>query len=299
MSRQSIGKLFAKELGAPYSDDPAVLTELARNKLRKEFLQAQAGITGANFALAESGSIVLFTNEGNGRMVTTIPPLHIAVMSLEKIIPSIMDLPVFARLLPRSATGQAITSYMSIITGTRKSGEVSGADELHIVILDNGRSGILSGECREILKCIRCGACMNICPVYRVVGGHSYGSTYAGPMGIVLSALLDGIRKRYSLLDASTLCGACEEACPVKVPLVKLLSFLREERVAKGLTPPLERAAMRVFALAANWPRLFNLIQSLVYYCWPAIQAGDGPSGLMGRIPRPAKSPFRRGSFGS
>ena len=230
-TRSQVGELFSEKLNVPYSDDPAVLTKIARNVLRQEFLTADAGISGANFAVASSGSLAIFTNEGNGRMVTTLPPLHIAVLSIEKIIPTLKDLSLFTQLLPRSATGQILSSYLSVITGSRKPGESTGTKELHIVLLDNGRSEILKGEYREILKCIRCSACFNVCPVYRAIGGHAYGVTYPGPMGMVLTSLLEGIDKVYPLLDATTLCGACVEVCPVRVPLVKLLTMLREERV--------------------------------------------------------------------
>jgi len=193
-NRRQVGKLFADRLGVPYSDDPQVLTKIARKALREKFLTADAGISGANFAAADTGSLVLLTNEGNGRMVTTVPPLHVAILSIEKMLPSLTDLPAFLRLLPRSATGQTITSYVSVITGPRKAGDATGAKELHIVLLDNGRTEINAGESRGILKCIRCGACMNVCPVYRTVGGHAYGWTYPGPMGMILTTLLTGGR---------------------------------------------------------------------------------------------------------
>ena len=154
-------------------------------------------------------------------MVTTLPPLHVAVLTIEKIIPSLADLPSFIRLLPRSAAGQPLSSYLSLITGTRKPGEATGAKDLHIVLLDNGRTEILGGDFREILKCIRCSACLNVCPVYRVVGGHAYGSTYSGPMGIILTELLDGMDKAHPLVDATTLCGACVDVCPVRVPALE------------------------------------------------------------------------------
>ncbi len=207
-NRQQIGRLFAEKLGVDYVEDPTVLTKIARKALREKFLAADAGITGANFAVADTGSLVLFTNEGNGRMATTLPRLHVAVLSIEKMIPSLEDLCTFIRLLPRSASGQVISSYMSMITGPRKAGERTGPEELHIVLLDNGRSEILKGDCRDILKCIRCSACLNICPVYRVVGGHAYATTYSGPMGVVLTTLLEGMAASHPLLDASTLCGA-------------------------------------------------------------------------------------------
>lgn len=224
-------------------------------------------------------------------MATTLPPLHIAVLSIEKVIPTLKDLSLFTRLLPRSATGQVLSSYMSIITGARKQGESTGTRELHIVLLDNGRSKILAGEYREILKCVRCSACVNICPVYRTIGGHAYGSTYSGPMGIVLTALLEGMEKAYPLLDATTLCGACTEVCPVKVPLVKLLSMLREQRVDEGLNPLTERVAMATYAQATKKPRLFALGQKISQALWPITKRFAG-KGLLGRLPNPASSKF-------
>jgi len=292
-NRRQVGRLFAEMLGVEYTEDPQVLTKIARRAIREKFLDADAGLSGANFAAAASGSLVLFTNEGNGRMVTTVPPLHIAILSLEKMIPSLADLPTFIRLLPRSATGQSITSYVSVITGTRKPGEATGAKELHIVLLDNGRTEILSGECREILKCIRCGACMNVCPVYRTVGGHSYGWTYPGPMGIILTTLLTGMAKSHPLVDASTLCGACVEVCPVRIPLVDLILRLRERRVREGFSRPMEKRGMRVFGKAAASPPLFSAGQYLSRTFWPLMRALGGKD-VAGRLPRPAKVPFRR-----
>ncbi len=292
-NRSQVGRLFAEKLGVAYTDDPAILTSIARRTLRKEFLSAHAGISGANFAIAESGSLVLFTNEGNGRMVTTLPPLHIAVLSIEKMIPRLSDLATLVRLLPRSATGQILTSYLSVITGIRKSNENTGAKELHIVLVDNGRSQILEGECREMLKCIRCSACLNVCPVYRTVGGHAYGSTYPGPMGIVLTTLLNGLDHAHPLLDATTLCGACNEVCPVRVPLVQLLRILRERRVEAGLTAPSERRAMSAFGLAAKSPALFASGQRLSKTFWPLLGIVERKGNLK-RLPMPADKTFRR-----
>lgn len=292
-NREQVGKLFAERLGVPYSDDPQVLTKIARRVLREKFLAADAGISGANFAIAESGSLVLFTNEGNGRMVTTLPPLHIAILSIEKILPSLTDLPTFIRLLPRSATGQAITSYVSIITGTRKPGEATGAEELHIVLLDNGRSEILAGECREMLKCIRCGACMNVCPVYRTVGGHAYGWTYPGPMGMVLTTLLTGMANSHPLVDASTLCGACVEVCPVRIPLVPLILKLRERRVREGFADRREELGMQIFGAAVKFPFLFYWGERLARLFWPLIRKFGGKN-VAGRLPEPVERPFHR-----
>ncbi|MFC1833485.1 LutB/LldF family L-lactate oxidation iron-sulfur protein [Thermodesulfobacteriota bacterium] len=292
-SRQQVGRLFAERLGVDYSDDPTLLTKIARQALRKEFLSADAGISGVNFAIADTGSITLFTNEGNGRMVTTVPPLHVAILSVEKMLPSFADLVLLMRLLPRCASGQTLSSYFSVITGTRKPGEATGADELHIVLLDNGRSEIVKGRCREILKCIRCAACMNVCPVYVSIGGHAYASTYPGPMGIVLTTLIRGMEESHQLLDASTLCGACEEVCPVRIPLVKLLHNLREERAEKGLTPSLERTAMKAYGTAVESPALFSLGQSGTRLLWGALSP-SGKGGALGRLPRPASRPFRK-----
>ncbi len=291
--RRQVGKLFSEKLGCEYSEDPAALTKIAKKILRDEFLSAKAGISGANFAVADSGSLVIFTNEGNGRMCTTLPPLHIAVLSIEKMIPSLSDLPKFMRLLPRSATGQMLTTYMSVITGTRKTGESTGAEELHIVLVDNGRSKIVDGEYREMLKCIRCGACLNACPVYRLVGGHAYGATYPGPMGIVLTVLLEGMEKAHPLLDATTLCGACGEVCPVKVPLPELLHKLREEMVEKGFTPFIEQQGMMGFGIAAKSPELFSLGQTMARVFWPMAQMIPG-FGALERMPVPAQISFRR-----
>lgn len=291
--RKQVGKLFSEKLGCEYTDDPTALTKTAKKVLRDEFLSAKAGISGANFAVADSGSLVIFTNEGNGRMCTTMPRLHIAVLSIEKMIPSLADLPKFMRLLPRSATGQTLTTYMSVITGKRKAGESTGAEELHIVLVDNGRSKIIEGEYREMLKCIRCGACLNACPVYRLVGGHAYGATYPGPMGIVLTTLLEGMEKAHPLLDATTLCGACGEVCPVKVPLPELLHKLREERAERGLTPYIEQQGMAGFGLAAKSPQLFGLGQTVARVFWPLAIKVKG-LGALERLPFPAQTTFGR-----
>jgi L-lactate dehydrogenase complex protein LldF len=292
-NRRQIGRLFAEKLGVEYSDDPTVLNGIARVVLRKEFLGADAGISGANFAVADSGSICMFTNEGNGRMVTTLPPLHVAVFTIEKIIPTLADFSSFVRLLPRSATGQPLSSYLSVITGPRKAGEATGAKELHLVLLDNGRTQINEGESREILKCIRCSACMNVCPVYRAVGGHAYDSTYPGPMGIILTSLLDGMERAHPLADATTLCGACSEVCPVKVPLQKLLYTLKERRIREGFAPPAEKAGMAAFGVAVRSPALFSAGQAAARVFWPLIHKMAG-EGIAERLPKPALRPFHK-----
>jgi L-lactate dehydrogenase complex protein LldF len=196
--------------------------------LRAKFQAADLGITGANFAIAETGTIVLVTNEGNGRLTTTCPRVHVALMGLEKVIPRLVDLPVFLKLLARAATGQALSVYTTLITGPRKPGELDGPKEFHLVIMDNGRSKVLATPFRESLQCIRCGACLNACPVYRRIGGHAYGNVYAGPIGSILTPLYDSLTANQHLPHASSLCGACQAACPVKINIPHMLIGLRE-----------------------------------------------------------------------
>jgi L-lactate dehydrogenase complex protein LldF len=219
MNRAQVAELFHKTIGTPPDPDVEDLVRAARNALRQRFLAAELGITGGNFAVAETGTLVLVTNEGNGRMTTSLPPVQIAIVGIDKIIPKMSDLPGFLTLLTRSASGQVISSYVSIITGPRRPGEDEGPEELHVVLLDNGRSSLAGGPFREMLHCLHCGACLNQCPVYRAVGGHAYRSVYPGPMGDVLSTLLWGLDAYPDLPDACTLCGRCTEACPVKIPL--------------------------------------------------------------------------------
>ena len=224
-NRHQIQKLFEDEGGVTLSPETSVLASFARRRLRERFQTADIGMTGCNFAIAESGSIVIFENEGNARMVTTLPKTHIVMMGMERILPSWRDLEVMANLLPRSATGQKLTVYMSALSGTRRTDELDGPEEVHVVILDNGRSDALGDpEFQEVLSCIRCGACLNVCPVYRQVGGHAYGSVYPGPIGAVLTPILQqGVKAAGELSYASSLCGACFEACPVKIPLHDML----------------------------------------------------------------------------
>ncbi|MDR3692040.1 MAG: LutB/LldF family L-lactate oxidation iron-sulfur protein [Fimbriimonas sp.] len=234
-SRSEVGKSFEREGLGPYTDDPSELAMRARAHLRDKFRAAKIGISGVNFGIAESGRIVLVENEGNSRLSTTAPDVHIAVMGIEKLLPGESDLALFLRLLAGSATGQRITTYTHLISGPRRKDEGDGPKEVHLILLDNGRSKILNGPYREILRCIRCGACLNICPVYRQASGHAYKSPYSGPVGAVLGPALGGVEKRPDLAKASTLCGECEEVCPVKIPIPKLLLNLRDEAVRKGV----------------------------------------------------------------
>lgn len=265
MTRQQIGDLFRRKFGIPYTDIPAELCAFARERLRQTFLSAQLGISGVNFAAADTGTIVIVENEGNARFCTTLPRVHLAIMGLEKVIPRFSDLPVFLKLLARSATGQKQTSYVSMISGPRRSGDLDGPEELHLVILDNGRSEILADpRVRESLFCIRCGACLNTCPIYQRVGGHSYGSVYSGPIGSVLTPLFRGLETAKDLPYASSLCGSCSNICPVKIDLHHQLLWLRERLVASRTTPWQERLAMTLYTAAMKEPGLYRMGSALL-----------------------------------
>ncbi len=230
MNRMEIARLFQTELGVPYTDNVQELTQIARRVLREKFQTAGMGISGVNFAVAETGTLCLVENEGNGRMVTSVPPVHVALMGLEKVVPRLEDVAPLVRLLTRSATGQTITSYFNWLSSPRRPGELDGPEEVHLVILDNGRSAIYAdGALRETLQCIRCAACLNVCPVYQRIGGHAYGAPYMGPIGKILTPQLAGLDRAGHLAGASTLCGACYEACPVQIPIPDLLLRLRQE----------------------------------------------------------------------
>jgi len=284
-TRDQVQQLFEKEGGERLTNDTATLAGYARRRLRERFARAEVGMTGCNFAIAETGSVVIFTNEGNGRMVTTLPQTHIVMMGMERILPTLADLPLMADLLPRSATGQKITTYVNVVTGARRQGELDGPRELHVVILDNGRSRQLADPLfRELLHCIRCGACLNVCPVYRHVGGHAYGSVYSGPIGAVVTPLLAPHDPAAAeLANASTLCGACFDACPVKIPLHDLLLRLRTRNVALYHPPLGERVGIRLFAAAAAWPRLFSLLSRLVRRV--LLRLGPRGERLLARLP--------------
>ncbi len=227
-TREDVSRLFVEKLGIENTDEVEKLTDAARKTLRKEFCSADMGISGVNFAVAETGSIVIVENEGNGRLSTTMPKIHIALMGMEKVIPTLEDLALFLKILARSATGQKMTSYVSIITGPRKEDEADGPEQFHLVIIDNGRSKILADkDMKESLYCIRCGACLNVCPVFNNIGGHAYGWVYPGPIGSVITPQFLGLETAKMLPYASTLCGACYEVCPVRIPIPHLLLKLR------------------------------------------------------------------------
>lgn len=290
-----VAELFSRVEGAPVAPELGELTRAARRQLREVFLTADVGITGANFGVAETGTICLVTNEGNGRLVSALPRVHVAIMGMERVVPRLADLPVLLRLLARSATGQRLTAYTTLLTGPRRPGEEDGPEELHVIVLDNGRSKLLGGRYREMLNCIRCGACLNVCPIYRKSGGGAYGPVYSGPMGAVLAPLLVGIEHAPSLPHASSLCGACTQACPVKIPLHELLLELRRDLVDQGVAPLSERLGFALWSLAWSRPWSYRLTTRLARLAQPlAGRLGPGKAWASGRaLPPLARRPFR------
>lgn len=270
-SKEEISRLFNEKFpDIPYTDDVDELTASARKILRDKFYNAPVGLSGVNFAVAETGTLCLVENEGNGRMSTTVPPVHIAVTGIEKVVEHFSDIPPLMSILPRSATGQAITTYINMISSPRKTGEKDGPEEVHLVLLDNGRSNIYSDpELLATLRCIRCGACINHCPVYVRIGGHSYGTVYPGPIGTILEPQKDGLKVHGELVQASSLCGACGEVCPVRIPIPSLINRLRHDGVRKdgesnttdaGLKrKPLEAAIWKSWSWSASHPSVYNL----------------------------------------
>ena len=244
-------------------DEPRALCDEARAHLRPQFLAADVGITGANFLVAEIGSGIIVTNEGNGDLTQTLPRVHIVIASLEKLVPTFEDAATLLRLLARSATGQEFSAYTTVTTGPRRGGDLDGPEAYHVVLLDNGRSAMLGGEFQDMLRCIRCAACLNHCPVYAAVGGHAYGWVYPGPMGAVLSPSLIGIEETAPLPHASTLCGRCEAVCPVKIPLPKMLRHWREREFSKKLAPKVWRSGLWLWVLVARRPALYHVLAEI------------------------------------
>ncbi len=249
-----------------------ILTE-ARSRLRAKFLAADVGITGANFLIAETGTSVIVTNEGNGDLTQTLPRVHVALASIEKCVPTLEDATSLLRLLARSATGQDFSVYTTFSTGVRRAGDLDGPEEYHVVLVDNGRSAMLGTEFQDMLRCIRCAACMNHCPVYGAVGGHAYGWVYPGPMGSVLTPSLIGVEQSAQLPNASTFCGKCESVCPVKIPLPKMMRHWREREFERHLTPTAARSNLALWGWFARRPALYRL----------ATRVGAFGLGVLGR----------------
>ncbi|MGM0903664.1 MAG: LutB/LldF family L-lactate oxidation iron-sulfur protein [Bacillota bacterium] len=259
-NKEQIRETFAKKKGYTGSDTPEELAAFAREQLRQDFLAADVGVTGCNFAIAESGAVTLVTNEGNAEMVTSLPDTVISVMGMERIVPTWEEMEVLVGLLTRAAVGQKLTSYITAITGARLEGEIDGPEEFHLVVVDNGRSKILGTEFQSALHCIRCAACINVCPVYRHIGGHAYNSIYPGPIGAVITPLLEGYDDHKELPYASTLCAACTEACPVKIPLHEHLIRHRQIIVEKEqMAPTSEKLMMKGFAKWSSSPAIYNM----------------------------------------
>ena len=264
-TKEQVAQLFKDKLGLPWLESIEDMAKAAREVLREKFLIADMGVSGANFLVAETGTLAIITNEGNGRMCTSAPRIHVGITGMEKVIPSLQDLAVFLRLLPRAATGQRISSYVTMVTGPRRETDEDGPEEFHLVIVDNGRSKMLADpELREALYCIRCGACLNICPVYKKVGGHAYGWVYPGPIGAVVSPSLTGLKQSKDLPQASSLCGACREACPVQINIPRMLLHLRNNLAEGGdsqekASGNAERFIARGFTKLMSSPRMLHL----------------------------------------
>jgi len=301
LSKEDIGHLFADKLGIEYTSDPPALTAVARERLREVFLSAEMGITGVNFAVAETGTLVVVENEGNGRFCNTLPEIFVAVMGIEKVIPRFEDLSHFLEILARTATGQNLTAYTSFLPGPRGAEDLDGPREMHLVILDNGRVSALADEkMREALYCIRCGACLNACPVYRHIGGHAYQSAYPGPIGAIVSPTLFGTGAAGHLPFASTLCGACKEVCPVKIDIPRILLHLRwkvseggGEKVAWPEAPARVRAAASLFARAARHPGFVRLAGRL----GALVLKPFGKDGYLRKMPGPFEAWTRARDF--
>lgn len=267
--RHDVARLFRRTLHASDDEvqDAPRMAGLARRVLRAGFLRADMGISGGNFGVAETGSVCITTNEGNGRLTTSVPRVHVALMGIERIVPTLEDLGVMLQVLGRSATGQALTVYSNVMSGPRRYGaagdESDGPEHFHVVMVDNGRSSLVGGQMAEILYCIRCGACLNSCPVYQQLGGHAYGSVYPGPVGAVLMPALGGLHQWGDLPQASSLCGACREVCPVRIDIPRMLLELREKTTAAGLTPVWVTFGLRVFRHIATRPRVFRAAQAM------------------------------------
>lgn len=291
-NRRQIAASFERSQLGEYTEVPEELAMQARQHLRSQFRDAEVGISGVNFAIAETGTIVLVENEGNNRLSTTSPRVHIALMGIEKILPKLEDLALFLPLLSSSATGQRFTTYTHFIHSPRKPDEADGPSEVHLVLLDNNRSKVLQGPYRDILKCIRCGACLNVCPVYRQSSGHAYDHVYSGPLGAVLAPALEGIEKMGDLAKASTLCGACEEVCPVKIPIPAMLLKLRSETNEKGLSK--EKIPWRGFSWIATHPTAWKAGLTLLPMAKMAPHASRKDWEEFHELPKKQGRDFRR-----
>jgi L-lactate dehydrogenase complex protein LldF len=282
MTKDEVADLFQKHHGGPKLQDGPALVAEARRVLRERYFEADVGITGANFLVAETGSVVTVTNEGNAELTQGLPRVHVCVTGIEKVVPTMEDAFTLLRLLARSATGQEFSAYTTVMTGPKRAGDLDGPEAFHLVLVDNGRSSMIGSHFQEMLRCIRCGACMNHCPVYLAAGGHAYGSVYVGPMGSVLSPQFNGIENTYTLPNASTFCGRCEEVCPVRIPLPKLMRFWREEQFKRALNPPTVRWGLGLWRFLAERPALYRLATRAA---GSALHLLAGSRGRLRRLP--------------
>jgi L-lactate dehydrogenase complex protein LldF len=281
-SRDEVATLFHEKHGTPKKDGIEELCLEARGILREHYLTADMGVSGGNFFVAETGSVVLVTNEGNATLTTTLPKVHVAISGIEKIVPTLEDVATLLRLLPRSATGQSISNYVDILTGTKGPGEFHGAEHMYFVIVDSGRSEVLASDVREALRCIRCGACMNHCPVYQNVGGHSYGWVYPGPIGSILTPMYVGLENALDLPQASTLCNQCGVVCPVKIPLPDLQRKLREKEFERALRPWQERTGLKLWSWFAQRPALYGMASGMGVRI---LRLFGGANGMIRKLP--------------
>src|SRR5262252_5160569 len=273
-SKEEVAELFHKAHRTPIKTGINELCLEARGVLRQHYLTADMGISGGNFFVAETGSVVLVTNEGNATLTTTLPKVHVAISGIEKVVPTLEDVATLMRLLPRSATGQSVSNYVDVLTGPKGEGEFHGAEHMYFIVVDCGRTEVLGSELRAALRCIRCGACMNHCPVYLNVGGHSYGWVYPGPIGSILTPSYIGLENALDLPEASTFCNQCGVVCPVKIPLPDLQRKLREQEFERSLRPWSERMGLRAWSWLATHPRLYAIVTRIGARClsW---MAGD------------------------
>jgi L-lactate dehydrogenase complex protein LldF len=275
-SKEEVADLFSRKHGTPRKDAIEELCLEARGVLREHYLTADMGISGGNFFVAETGSVVVVTNECNATLATTLPRVHVAISGIEKVVPTLEDVATLMRLLPRSATGQSISNYVDILTGKRGEGEFHGAEHMYFILVDSGRTDVLASDVKEALRCIRCGACMNHCPVYQNIGGHSYGWVYPGPIGSILTPMYVGLENALELPQASTFCNQCGVVCPVKIPLPDLQRKLREREFAQHLRPWSERAGLRLWAWVARHPGLYGLASKLGVRFLRRLAGADG-----------------------
>ena len=289
-TREQVAELFEEHhpdyaphgvKAGPRSTEPQTLVTEARAVLRDRYFQADVGITGANFLVAENGATMIVTNEGNGDLTQSLPKMHIVVSSMEKVIPTLEDVSTILRVLARSATGQEMSVYTTMSCGPKRPDDADGPEEMHIVLLDNGRSDMLGGELQELMRCIRCGACMNNCPVYRSVGGHAYGWVYPGPIGAALDPHLIGLEAAQHLPNASTFCGKCQEVCPMRIPLPKIMRHWREQAHEKRIAPPMQRWGIEAWAWLAQRPWLYRLATGIGLRILHCMAGGKGRVGSL------------------